>query len=131
MKTSDNKINKTILVVEDDLDLADIMKKKLVDEGFNVAIAERGQKALDYLKAKKPDFVLLDILLPDIDGITILNEIVTHEETKGLPVIILSNLADQGSFEQVKAVGEYEYLVKTKTDLNEIVKKIKTKLGLN
>ncbi|MFA6215867.1 MAG: response regulator [Patescibacteria group bacterium] len=131
MKTSDNKINKTILVVEDDLDLADIMKKKLVDEGFNVAIAERGQKALDYLKIEKPDFVLLDILLPDIDGITILNEIVTHEETKGLPVIILSNLADQGSFEQVKAVGEYEYLVKTKTDLNEIVKKIKTKLGLN
>jgi len=122
--------SKKILLVEDDVDLLSLMNKKLTDEGFKVITAETGQQALDKLKGK-PDLVLLDILLPDIDGLTILNEIATHEETKGLPVIILSNLADQGSFEQAAAVGDYEYLVKAKTDLSDVVAKIKEKLGIS
>lgn len=122
-------LNKIILLVEDDKDLMGLMKMKLTSEGFKVIIAETGQQALDQLE-QKPDLVLLDILLPDIDGLTVLNEIASNPKTKNLPVIILSNLADQGSFEQAKAVGDYEYLIKAKTDLRELVAKIKRKLGL-
>ena len=122
--------NNEILVVEDDEDLLSLITKKLTVEGFKVMAAATGQQALDYLAKQKPALVLLDILLPDIDGLSILNEIATQPKTKDLPVIILSNVADQGSIEQASAIGQYEYLVKTKTDLNEVVKKIKEKLNI-
>jgi len=75
-----------------------------------------------------PDIAILDILLPDIDGITLLSEMAKNKKLDNLPVIILSNLADQGSLDQVAAVGKFEYLVKAKTDLNELVKHIESKL---
>ena len=121
--------NKTILVVEDDKDLSLLMNKKLTQEGFGVILAETGQDAMDAIK-QKPDLVLLDILLPDIDGLTVLNEFVGHKETRDVPVIILSNLADHASMEQAEAIGKYEYLVKARTDLNTVVTKIKEKLNL-
>jgi len=120
--------DKKILIVEDDQDLLSLMNKKLTDEGFSVAAVETGREALDFLEKDKPNLILLDVLLPDIDGLTVLNEIATKEETKNIPVIILSNLADQGSVEQVAAIGDYEYLIKAKTDLNDVVKKIREKL---
>lgn len=119
-----------ILVVEDDKDLLSLINKKLTDEGFTVAAVETGRQALDFLEKGRPDLVLLDILLPDIDGLTILNEIANNPKTKDLPVIILSNLADQGSVEQAAAVGDYEYLVKAKTDLNDVVKRIRKNLKM-
>lgn len=122
--------NKKILIVEDDKDLLTLVNRKLTDDGFLTVPVETGQQALDYLQKEKPDLVLLDILLPDIDGLTILNEIANHQETKNIPVIILSNLDEPGSFEQAAAIGDYEYLVKARTDLNVLVKKIKQKLGL-
>lgn len=117
----------TILVVEDDSDLQLLMTKKLKMEGFKVIQALTGQDALDAL-AQKPDLILLDILLPDIDGLTVLSEIVGNKQTKDIPVIILSNLADHASMEQAEALGEYDYLVKARTDLNQVVEKIREKL---
>lgn len=116
-----------ILLVEDDLDLQNLMTMKLKMEGFEVMQAQTGQEAFEQIK-NKPDLVLLDILLPDIDGITILNEIATNEATRGLPVIILSNLADRASFEQTEAIGKYEYLVKSKVDLDTVIRKIRERL---
>lgn len=121
---------KKILLVEDGKDLLELMKMKLEIEGFEVQVAQTGGQALNYLQKNRPALVLLDILLPDIDGLTVLNEIAANSKTKNLPVIILSNLADQGSLEQTAAVGDYEYLVKAKISLNEIVIKIKKKLGI-
>lgn len=124
-------LKKKILVVEDDSDLLNLMNLKLTQEGFDTTLAETGSQALDYLKNQPlPDLVLLDILLPDIDGLSVLNEIANTAKTKKLPVIILSNLADEGSFEQAEAIGHYDYLVKATTDLNTVVKKIREKLGI-
>ena len=67
--------------------------------------------------------------MPDIDGLTILSKIAADPKTSDIPVIILSNIADAGSVEQTKAIGKYEYLVKAKTDLNQLVGKIKNKIG--
>lgn len=118
-------------MVEDDSDLLNLMNLKLTQEGFETVLAETGSQALDFLKNQPlPDLVLLDILLPDIDGLSVLNEIANSTKTKTLPVIILSNLADEGSFEQAEAIGHYEYLVKAKTDLNTVVQKVRSKLGM-
>lgn len=116
-----------ILLVEDDPDLQKLMTMKLKMEDFDVENAQTGQDALEMIK-KNPDLVLLDILLPDIDGITVLNEIASHDETKNIPVIILSNLADRGSHEQAEAVGHYDYMVKSKVNLDEVIDKIREKL---
>ncbi len=116
-----------ILVVEDDFDLQSLMSQKLAMEGFEVLQALTGQEALDLAK-KIPDLILLDILLPDIDGLTVLQEIVKDKDLKKIPVIILSNLADSAAVEQAAAIGNYEYLVKAKTDLNTVVAKIRGKL---
>ena len=121
---------KKILIVEDDKDLLFLLAKKITDAGFVTIKAETGQEALDFLTNEKPDLVLLDILLPDIDGLSVLNEIASKPEMKNLPVIILSNLADEGSREQAAAIGDYEYLVKATTDLSEVIKKIKEKLQM-
>ncbi len=121
---------KKILTIEDDRDLLTLVDKKLTDEGFEVVGFETGQQALDYLKNHRPDLIVLDILLPDIDGITVLTEITNNENWKDIPVIIFSNLDQPGSFEQVTALGDYEYLVKAKTELSDLADKIKKKLGL-
>ena len=121
---------KKILVVEDDLDLSNLVQLKLTEEGFEAIPAQTGSQALEYVRNNKPDLILLDILLPDIDGLSVLNELAQGIETKKIPVIILSNLADEGSFEQAAAIGQYEYLVKATTDLNVLVKKIKEKLKI-
>jgi CheY-like chemotaxis protein len=122
---------KKILIVEDDLDLQEILSLKLKGEGFEIIQAETGQQALDFLAKDLPDFVLLDILLPDIDGLTILNEIATSPKLKDLPAMIFSNVVEEGSFEQAAAIGQYEYLVKARTGLNDLVKKIRGHLGLS
>src|SRR3990167_6457720 len=106
-----------LLVVEDDPDLLDLLNQKLTEEGFALTLAPPGQQALDSLERQRLDLVLLDILLPDIDGITILREIAHKDTTKHIPVVIFSNLDDEGSFKQVAAVGPYTYLVKAKTEL--------------
>lgn len=118
-----------ILVVEDDPALLDLLNQKLTSEGFALILASTGQQALDYLEQQRLDLVLLDILLPDIDGITILQEIAHRDTTKHLPVIIFSNLDDEGSFKQVAAIGSYTYLVKAKTELKDLVTVIRRKLG--
>ncbi len=123
-------MKKTILVVEDDENLLDVFTQKLNLAGFTVVPMETGQQTIDYLNKNTPDFVILDILLPDIDGVTILGEIKNNPKNKNIPVIVFSNLDQPGSFEQVAALGDYEYLVKAKTDLNDLVKKIKNRLGV-
>lgn len=118
---------KTILVVEDDPDLKEIISLKLSQEGFNVVKTDSGQEALDKIEGSLPDCVILDVMLPDIDGLTVLNEIATHSKTKDLPVIIFSNLTDTSLYNQVGAIGKYECLEKAKTDLSLLVEKIKEK----
>ena len=119
-----------ILVVEDDPDLLSLVTKKLELEGFSVTQTISGRQALDYLKQHRPALIVLDILLPDIDGITVLTELAGDSEAKTIPVIVFSNLGEQGSFEQVKAIGDYDYLVKSTTDLHRLIRHIRAKLGI-
>jgi CheY-like chemotaxis protein len=116
-----------ILVVEDDQFLRDLLVKKLEKENYLVAIAIDGQEALTKFQAEKPKLVLLDIILPVIDGFEVLKNIRNHQD-KNLaqtPVILLSNLGQETDIEKGKKLGANDYLIKAAFTTDEIIDKIK------
>ncbi|HAM88335.1 TPA: response regulator [Candidatus Falkowbacteria bacterium] len=120
-----------VLLVEDDSFLREISSKKLTKEGYTVFEAVDGSQAIDGVKAIKPDIVLLDIILPAIDGFQVLNQIRTSTEEKiaKVPVIMLSNLGQDDDIKKAMDMGANDYLVKAHFTTEEIVAKIKKILG--
>jgi len=116
---------KKILIVEDDKFLADIYKTKLEGEGFEVKTAKDGKEALKKLEKYIPDLLLLDIILPKIDGWEILERIKEREDLKNMKIIVLSNLSEKENIEKAIREGVVEYLVKAEYSPDEIVEKIK------
>lgn len=125
------KLGVKVLLVEDDSFLRDICSKKLVREGYTVYEAIDGEQALENIKKIKPDIILLDIILPAIDGFQILNAVRTSskKEIAKTPVIMLSNLGQEDDIKKAKELGANDYMVKAHFTVEEIVKKIKSVLG--
>ncbi|PIS04632.1 MAG: two-component system response regulator [Candidatus Buchananbacteria bacterium CG10_big_fil_rev_8_21_14_0_10_42_9] len=119
-----------ILIAEDDPDLMDIAKIQLEQDGFEVLSAGDGGDALTIAREQSPDFIILDILMPNIDGLTALQELKKDPRTKEIPTIILSNLGDQASKEQAKNITDVEYFVKSKVSIDEIIEVIRRKLKI-
>ena len=121
-----------VLLVEDDSFLRDICRKKLIKEGFNVEAAIDGEEALIKVENFMPEVVLLDIILPAMDGFEVLKEIRSHKNRliKNVPVIMLTNLGQKEDNRKALALGANDYLVKAHFTTEEIVEKIKDKLGL-
>jgi CheY-like chemotaxis protein len=115
---------KTILLVEDDPFLVDLYNTKLKEVGYEVVIAVSGRECLAKLKEKKPDLLLLDIVLPDLDGWNVLREI-KKENLADLKVIILSNLSEKIDIEQARELGVTKYLIKAHFTPTEVVEEIK------
>ena len=126
-KNNGEKHSKKILVVEDDQLLLDLCCKKLQKEGFDVDIAIDGNTALEKIISNKPDLILLDLVLPGIDGFEILKKIRedSDDKIKKIPVIILSNLGQESDIEKGKKLGATDYLIKASVTMEEIVKKVK------
>lgn len=119
-----------ILIVEDDNFLRGLLTKKLEEKGFSVVQAESGEKGVEELKEDLPDLVLLDLLLPGIDGF----EVLKWARGQGgaladLPVIILSNLGRQEDIEKGTKLGATDYLVKSKSTPPEIIEKVNEAIG--
>jgi len=121
---------KKILVIEDDPLLIKMYQTKLVIEGFVVETAFDGEKGMKLAQKAKPDLILLDLMLPVIDGFTVLKILKKDTQTKKIPVIVFSNLAQPSDIEQAKKLGAIDYIVKASLTPNEIVKRIKKFLGL-
>ena len=115
---------KTILLIEDDPFLVDIYKNKLEEFGYAVETAEDGGQALNIIKEKNPDLVLLDIILPNIDGWEILKIIRNNPDTKNLKVIVLSNLGQREEVEKGVELGATKYLIKAHFTPSEVAKEI-------
>jgi DNA-binding response OmpR family regulator len=118
-----------VMLVEDDEFLSDIYKKKFEMEGFKITYADNGEKGLEEIKKKKPDIVLLDILMPKMDGFTVLEKLKEDEKTKNIPVILLTNLGQKDDIEKGKEKGAIDYLIKAHFKPSEVVDKIKEVLG--
>jgi len=127
-------MKKTILFVEDDIATIDVYKTALEEAGFNVEPMLLGEEAVRKIKeiekgeAKKPDLVLLDLLLPDINGIEVLEEIRKHEKTKDLLVLILTNYSSEELEERGLLLKAEKYILKTDCPPSELVKLIKKEL---
>ena len=119
---------KTIMWVEDDKFLSDIIARKLAFHGATLRNASDGETALKLLEKEKPELILLDILLPGIDGFEILRRLKANKETKGIPVILLSNLGQKSDVDKGRETGAARFLIKATVTLDEIVEEIKTVL---
>jgi DNA-binding response OmpR family regulator len=123
-----NKTNpkkQKILMIEDNPYLRKIYKNKLNLAGFEFIEATNGEEGLNKVIAEKPDLVLLDLILPRKNGFDVLIDIKKNEETKNIPVIILSNLGQETDIKRGLSLGAQEYLVKPEINLSEVVDRIK------
>ena len=119
-----------ILLVEDDVFLSGIYQKKFEMEGYKVTAVDNGEKVLPEAKKKMPDIILLDILLPKMDGFTILSKLKEDEGLKNIPVILLTNLGQKDDVEKGLQMGAVDYLIKAHFKPSEVVDKIKTVLHI-
>jgi DNA-binding response OmpR family regulator len=121
---------KKILIVEDEATLQRSLVEFLSTEGFEAISASDGERGLELAKSEKPDLVLLDIILPKKDGYEVLTELKGDENTKSIPVILLTNLESPEDIDKAFEKGASTYLVKSNYKLEEIAKKIKETLKM-
>lgn len=119
---------KKIFIVDDEKFVVKALTEKLVLEGFSIDSAYDGQEALLKVNQIKPDLILLDIIMPKLDGISVLKRLKAQPETKNIPIIILTNLYDDEKVNEVMKTGDTDYLVKVEHTLSDIVKAVKEKL---
>ncbi|MFH0951640.1 MAG: response regulator [Patescibacteria group bacterium] len=118
-----------VLIVEDEKMLADMYKTKFEMDGFTAIQALNGQAGLDAAKADKPDIILLDIIMPKLDGFVVLQELKKDPKTKNIPVILLTNLGQEDDIKKGKSLGANDYFVKANHSPAEVVAKVKTHLN--
>ncbi|MFT5179772.1 MAG: CheY-like chemotaxis protein [Candidatus Paceibacteria bacterium] len=116
--------NKTILWVEDDVFLSDIIAKKLSTKESKLLHAKDSIQAFKILETETPDIIMLDILLPGMNGYEILEKIKSDPKTKDIPVIILSNFGQKSEIEKGLNLGAERYLIKATLTLDEIFSEI-------
>lgn len=114
----------TVLVVEDDEQLIELYSKKLKTEGFTTYVARDGKEGLSIYQKRHPDIILLDILMPQMDGISMLKKLRGFDDAKDIPVIILTNLAYSEKLPEIKELFQ-EYIIKAEVSLDHIVEVIK------
>lgn len=119
---------KYIIVAEDDAFYAKIYQTKLTAEGFDVKLAENGEVALKLIAERKPDILLLDLIMPIMDGFQTLELLRKNNETKDLKVIILSNLGQEEDIKKTKSFGILKYIIKTDISIQDLIKFVKEAL---
>ena len=126
-KTS-GETKKKILVVEDDKFLRDLIVQKLEDEGFDVSEAVNGEEGVKMAAEELPHIILLDLILPGMDGFAVMEEIRKSPKTKNIPIIILSNLGQKEDVERGLSLGATDFLIKAHFTPGEIIEKVKKTL---
>lgn len=117
---------KKILVVEDDRFLRELISKKLnAEKEYDIIQAVDGESAIKKVKEEKPSLVLLDLILPGIDGFEVLSKIKNDPETMDISVVILSNLGQREEVDKGLELGAIDFLIKAHFTPGEIIKKVK------
>ncbi|MBT4120156.1 MAG: response regulator [Candidatus Peribacter sp.] len=122
-KKTPAKKGKKILIVEDERPLAHALELKFSHEGYDVTIATDGAEGLKMANAEKFNMILLDLIMPEMDGFTFMEQL-----KKKTPIIILSNLGQEEDKERAKKLGAVDYFVKSNTPIVEIIKKVKASI---
>ena len=114
-----------ILVVEDDNFLRDLLARKLTHEKYDLLIAANGEEGLELARNEHPSIILLDLILPGMDGFEVLTAIKADPNTANIPVIILSNLGQESDIDKAKKIGADEFLIKSNFSIDEVVAKMR------
>lgn len=117
-----------ILVVDDDESLSSVIITALEKEGFACFSAKTGKDALNKAKSDNPDFILLDQVLPDISGNEVLKTLKSDDQTKNIPVMMITNFSQEEFVSQAINEGAIDYVFKYKVEVQDIVNKIKNAL---
>ncbi len=120
----DDQAKGRVLVVDDDITLRDMYAERLRAEGFEVEIAQDGEQGVDRANKFKPDVILLDIMMPKINGFTVLDILKTTPELKDVPVVLLTALIQEDNKTKGLKAGAADYIVKSETMPKEVVEKI-------
>ncbi len=115
---------KKILIIEDDKFLRELINRKLLNQGFDTIEAVDGEEGVKKAKEENPDLILLDLILPGIDGFDVLQQIKSQANIIKVPVIVLSNLGQQEDIDKGFKLGAVDYLIKAHFTPGEIVEKI-------
>ncbi len=115
---------KEILFVEDESALQKAVSDLLKSEGFKVYSALNGEVGLRLAESKKPDLIILDLVLPKKDGFEVLKDLKGSEETKSIPVVVLTNLEEVENVQKALSLGATTYLVKSNYTLEEVLEKV-------
>ena len=116
---------KKILVVEDDSTLASNLSKTLKSGGFEVFVSNDGESGFRQAQEKKPDLIILDLVLPKKHGFKVMEDLKARPELASIPLIVLTNLETPHDIERASSFGVKAYLVKANYSLNEILKRVK------
>lgn len=122
------KVGSYVLIVEDDNYLANAYRLKLQYAGYEMMIASDGEEAQKLIKDRKPRLIILDLVLPHVDGFTVLEEIKKDSKTKGIPVIVASNLGQKEDLDHAMKLGADDYFIKSNIGMDEMIDKIKSHL---
>lgn len=123
---TDKKIK--ILLIEDEEMLANMYEVKFKNEGYDLVKAMDGSQGLEMAKSVMPDFILLDIIMPKMDGFSVLKTLKEDAVTKNIPVMLLTNLGQDEDVERGKQLGAVGYLVKANITPSEVVASVKREL---
>lgn len=117
-----------VLIVEDEEALRKVLQEKLQRAGFETFAAKDGIEGWNMAKSKNPDMILLDLIMPKRDGFEVLGMLKQDEELKTIPVIVLSNLAEDENLKKALQMGAEDYFVKSQHPINEVVEKVQSHL---
>jgi DNA-binding response OmpR family regulator len=115
---------KKILIIEDDKFVRELIAQKLTEEGYEALMTVDGEEGMVQIKEKKPDLVLLDLILPGIDGFEVLSRMKSDPNLEKIPVVILSNLGQREEVERGLKMGANDYLIKAHFTPREIIEKV-------
>lgn len=114
-----------ILLVEDDSMIVEMYKNRLEEEGFEVLTTDKGSEVLEITIKEKPNIILLDVILPEIDGFSILEMLKNNDHTKDIPVMMLTNLGQEGDQNKGMNLGAVQYFIKSKHTPSDVLVEIR------
>ncbi|HNP74791.1 MAG TPA: response regulator [bacterium] len=115
---------KKILLVEDDPMIVEMYKMRFEEEGFEVLVTDRGSEALEIASQQRPVAVLLDVILPEIDGFSILQNLKSSPDTRDIPVMLLTNLGQESDQEKGRQLGVADYFIKSQHTPADIIQRV-------
>jgi len=116
--------DKKIILIEDDHNIIEMYKIRLEGAGFKLSIASDGESGLDLAKSQPADLILLDVMMPKMDGFAVLSRLKQDDKTKNIPVLLLTNLGQKADMEKGKAMGANDYIVKSSLTPSQVLEKI-------